>query len=57
MLPILVFSFVYGFDDVGVLLGVFADDGGRPIGRGIVMDDGLEGEGGLLHHETVKALP
>ena len=53
---ILVLSFVYGFDDVRVFLGVFADDGGGAVGRGIVMDDGLEGEGGLLHHEAVQAL-
>ena len=56
MFAILIFSFVYGFDDIRVLLGVFADDGGGAVGRGIVVNDGLEGKCGLLHHEAVQAL-
>ena len=56
VLAILVFGLVDGFDDVGVFLGVFADDGGGAVGRGVVMDDGLEGESRLLHHEAVQAL-
>ena len=53
---ILVLSFVYGLDDIGVFLGVFADDGGGAVGRCVVMDYGLEGESGLLHHKAVQAL-
>lgn len=57
MLAVLVLSFVDRLDDIGVPLGVLADDGGGTVGRGIVMDYGLEGEGRLLHHEAVQALP
>ena len=53
VLAVLVFGLVDGLDDVRVLLGVFADDGGGAVRRGIVMDDGLEGERRLLHHEAV----
>ena len=53
----LVLGLVNGFDDVGVTLGILADDGRGAIGRGIVVDNGLEGEGGLLHHKAVEALP
>ena len=56
MLAVLIFGLEDGFDDVGVFLGVFADDGGGAVGRGIVMDDGLEGESGLLHYKAVQAL-
>ena len=53
---VLIFGLVDGLDDVGVFLGVFADDGGGAIGRGIVVNDGLEGEGRLLHQKAVHAL-
>ena len=53
----LVFGLVDGLDDVRVFLGVFADDGGGAVRRGVVMDDGLKGEGRLLHHKAVQALP
>ena len=56
MFAVLIFGLVDGLDDVGVFLGVFADDGGRTIGRGVVMNDGLKRESGLLHHEAVQAL-
>ena len=57
MLAVLVFGLVDGFDDVGVFLGILTDDGSRPVGRGIVVDDSLEGEVGLLHYKAVQALP
>ena len=56
MLAVLIFGLEDGFDDVGVFLGVFADDGGGAVRRGVVMDDGLKGERRLLHHEAVQAL-
>ena len=54
---VLVLGLVDGLDDVGVALGILADDGSGAVGRGIVVDDSLEWEGGLLHHKAVKALP
>ena len=53
---VLVFGLVDGLDDVGVFLGVFTDDGGGAVGRGVVVDYGLKGEGRLLHHKAVQAL-
>jgi hypothetical protein len=52
----LVFGLVDGFDDVRELLSILADDGGGAVRRGVVVNDGLEGEGRLLHHESVQAL-
>ena len=57
VLAVLVLGLVDGLDDVGVFLGVFADDGGGAVGRGVVVDYGLKGEGRLLHHKAVQALP
>ena len=53
---VLVFGLVKGLDDVGVAGGVFADDVGGAVGRGVVVDDGHEREVGLLHHEPFEGV-
>ena len=57
MLAVLVLGLVDGFDDVGILLGIFTNDSSRPVGRRIVMHNRLKREVRLLHHEAVQTLP
>lgn len=53
---VLVLGLVDRLDDVGVTFGVLSDDSDGAVGRGVVVDDGLERERRFLHHKTIQAL-
>ena len=53
---VLVFGFVEGEDDVGVLSGVLSDDGVGAVGGGVVVYEYLDGEGGLLGKESLETV-
>ena len=52
----LVLGFVDGMDDVGVLGGILADDVGRVVGGGIIVDDSHERKIGLLHDKAFETV-